>query len=817
MVLLAALIISALSGPQGLVVQGLPSGKSSDPFEKLRVSKFFQNGDVIKTIDGVPMLTPLEYSEIRRTSSVDHEFEVVLERDGKALTEHMKGSEFVAAGPVFAPEVEAARKASNTELAAKLCAEPHLRAYILEADYRKAQAELPNDLQGRLAKAWLIEEEARRQRPTGNEKVRELDIEAYKAHMDVGAHLLAYKASRDLAEGAVKKKSYAEAAKWGKIALGEAEKSGDPTATMEMFTENAMIAIDDGRSKDGNEILSQGLHWAEDRQQWEGAAGMYFISAADALSRHAFKEAAMLLHHSADLLIAHDIKKSAVQSVLTAGACEYFGSSEDCVTTLRHAADLVGQGWESAFDMTQDDLLDYANWMEANLGQVDQAIFDQTKLLKDRPQAGQHRVMLAKLYVLSGKNLDLAHKELAIAKGDASVDRSMFAMAQADVLQREGKYEEAAKIYDQDLKEGNDEDNQVELEASARAHIALKDYDTAKKLIERARKQNGSNVVDEAQCVRDLGDIAAKQGDNATADKFYRQARTLSQDLSQMSKGGVPENILLRSLRPESTMRAITAAPIVASPVTTFKRPRQMALLIATDNYEHFPRLFNPISDAEALKEKLESDYGFECKLLKDPTKDEIFAAFDAYRSDFNPSDELLVYVAGHGKYVEEGWRDGFLVLKDSESDPTKDRSYSTFIPYDSLSRLINNLSVPHVLLVMDVCFGGTFDKRLAEDRGKTRGDERPPEVADFEMVSRAQDKRTRRVITSGGKVSVPDGRPGSHSPFASRLLSFFDNGQPKVKTYFDLVASLQRLQVQPFDSEFGDDLPGSNFFFLAK
>ncbi len=116
----------------------------------------------------------------------------------------------------------------------------------------------------------------------------------------------------------------------------------------------------------------------------------------------------------------------------------------------------------------------------------------------------------------------------------------------------------------------------------------------------------------------------------------------------------------------------------------------------------------------------------------------------------------------------------------------------------------------------MDACFGGTFDPVIA--KAGSRGED-DYELTKPEFVKRKLRFKTRLYLTSGGKEYVPDGRPGSHSPFARKLLEALRNygGKDGVVTMNELNTYLEKLEKLPRSGEFGDNEPGSDFVFVAR
>ncbi len=256
-------------------------------------------------------------------------------------------------------------------------------------------------------------------------------------------------------------------------------------------------------------------------------------------------------------------------------------------------------------------------------------------------------------------------------------------------------------------------------------------------------------------------------------------------------------------------------ASVAPRPEVLFQERHDYALLIATDHYESWPQLTNPIQDAQAIGDTLRDTYGFQVELLKNPTQLEIYQTIARYREkEFLPGDQLLVFIAGHGDF-DRGAGEGFIVASDSklaEDDPTR----GTLIPHSRLRNYIDNLQVKHVLVVMDVCFGGTFDRKLSEAGSRGGMYENLP----IEQLFFERDKwPTRKFITSGGETYVPDGEPGHHSPFVKNFLEEIRNppGSPPYLTFADLLSSVGATNPVPVWGTWGHDEAGSDFFLISK
>jgi len=145
------------------------------------------------------------------------------------------------------------------------------------------------------------------------------------------------------------------------------------------------------------------------------------------------------------------------------------------------------------------------------------------------------------------------------------------------------------------------------------------------------------------------------------------------------------------------------------------RKGKDYALLIATDNYQNWPRLNNPIHDAKTIADDLRSNYGFETEILQNPTKDEIVGALRKYRDrKYSDEDQLLVFFAGHGYYSEE-LKEGFIVAADSaKSDNTLGANESQ-LSNTMLAKILDVMPCKHIFLVLDTGSGGrgALDERV--------------------------------------------------------------------------------------------------------
>lgn len=238
------------------------------------------------------------------------------------------------------------------------------------------------------------------------------------------------------------------------------------------------------------------------------------------------------------------------------------------------------------------------------------------------------------------------------------------------------------------------------------------------------------------------------------------------------------------------------------------------ALIFATDEYDHWSDLVNPVFDARTIGNELKNTYGFQVEIIENATQSEVLKKIRDYAERrYEPLDQLFIFFAGHGTY-DQTFGEGFVVTRESQAN---DEAKTTYLSHNRLRSIVNNIPCEHIFLAMDVCFGGTFDAALASTRGGA--EEVYKEQTQAEFITRKLTYKTRRYLTSGGKTYVSDGIPGKHSPFAKNFLEALRarGGKDGVLTLPELYSFVERLKIQPRFGEFGDNAPGSDFLFIVK
>jgi uncharacterized caspase-like protein len=246
-------------------------------------------------------------------------------------------------------------------------------------------------------------------------------------------------------------------------------------------------------------------------------------------------------------------------------------------------------------------------------------------------------------------------------------------------------------------------------------------------------------------------------------------------------------------------------------------RGTDYALILAGDTYDHWPKLSNPIYDAQTLKKELITNFGYagDNVLYKEnPTKRDVFDQLnDLQKRTFGPNDRLFIYIAGHG-FMDGA--EGFMVTWESQL-PADDRDFESGLALSRLRDKIDTLKVPHILVVLDVCYGGVFKERKQLPAYTVENLDTPQSL---DVVVAAKMKSVSRLyIASGGLRQAYDGNPGTHSPFARTFLKTLRDygGKEHLIDMGRLDGAVYGLCPHPYTGSFGTQQEGGDFVFIPS
>jgi len=199
------------------------------------------------------------------------------------------------------------------------------------------------------------------------------------------------------------------------------------------------------------------------------------------------------------------------------------------------------------------------------------------------------------------------------------------------------------------------------------------------------------------------------------------------------------------------------------------------ALIIAIDNYRFVPTLKYAVADAEAIRQFLVTNGGFNRMHVltlynERATKADIETALGTYfPGKVGPNDRVLVYYAGHGQTMDlpGGGQMGYLIPVEGQAD----NLHGTCLSMSQIRETSMMIKSKHILYVVDACYSGIVGNEA-----------RPITVTDkSSYLKKLASQRVVQVITAGQKdQTVMEGQQfgGGHSVFTAAFLSGLNEGK---------------------------------------
>lgn len=242
---------------------------------------------------------------------------------------------------------------------------------------------------------------------------------------------------------------------------------------------------------------------------------------------------------------------------------------------------------------------------------------------------------------------------------------------------------------------------------------------------------------------------AALDADETRWKRFGDTSKNVSNQKRLAREGFDRVSTKLQMLVSEST-------PSVEVPTEANDFGSYKVLIIANQSYETLTNLSTPKRDAGLVGSAFETRFDAEVEYLFDADRVEMLSALNRYRKELMPTDNFILYYAGHGVYDEE-LNIGYWQPVDS----TMDEDY-TWIDTDRISRTLSGFKSRNALVVADSCFSGS----VVRGRDFTAANDNSAKA-----LLALSGKRTRMAITSGGLQPVLDVTGNSDtSAFASNL-----------------------------------------------
>ena len=193
------------------------------------------------------------------------------------------------------------------------------------------------------------------------------------------------------------------------------------------------------------------------------------------------------------------------------------------------------------------------------------------------------------------------------------------------------------------------------------------------------------------------------------------------------------------------------------------------ALVIGNNEYEYLPQLNTAVNDASVISKILKNKYNFkEVVLLTDATRKEILSELYKFKNKLSFKDNFLIYYAGHGD-IDRQLGEGYWQPVNAEPNLPIE-----WIENKTITSIISSMKSKHILVISDSCYSGLLTRGGNQQLGQSYGSR---EI----FLQRMNDKKSRLVLTSGGKEPVQDGGGGNHSIFAKSLIQILEDNSIEI------------------------------------
>lgn len=409
-----------------------------------------------------------------------------------------------------------------------------------------------------------------------------------------------------------------------------------------------------------------------------------------------------------------------------------------------------------------------------DIGDYERALADHDKAIALQP-SNQYYSGRANTFMLKG---DLGR---ALADANEAVKReagTVWALFRRGTIYRyRGEYDRALADYDQLLRRyPYDAATYVE---RGRTYEKKGDLARARADFERALKERGSQFK--------------KAHEDARA-----QLAALDQSGQAAGKPAAPAAAAAAPVSPS----AASKAPVQSA---AQQKGRRVALVIGNSNYQHTPKLANPVRDAQAVAASLRS-IGFETVTVgNDMARDKLTDTLRGFVREAESADWAMVYYAGHG--IEVGGVN-YLIPVDARLETDRDTSFEA-VSLDQVLTAVDGARKIK-LVILDACRDNPFAaqmRRTTATRSIGRG------------LSRIEPEGATLVVYAAKHGQVALDGTGANSPFAAALVKRMSVPGVEINKIFRLirddVMEATAGRQEPFT--YGS-LPGrEDFFFVAK
>ena len=222
-----------------------------------------------------------------------------------------------------------------------------------------------------------------------------------------------------------------------------------------------------------------------------------------------------------------------------------------------------------------------------------------------------------------------------------------------------------------------------------------------------------------------------------------------------------------------------TSATSFAATAYDLDLGRYHALIITNQNYQQLSPLKTPHADADALAGILRTDYGFRVTMLRDTNRAGTLDALDQLVEKLTPSDNLLIFYAGHG-HLDSATGEGYWLPVTASP-----RRRSEWISNSDITDTLRATVARHVLVISDSCFSGTLSRSASAglNVGKDKRN----------YYKKLASRISRTALSSGGLEPVDDGGGSGHSVFAGALITALRRNNEQILEAESLYSQIKR------------------------
>lgn len=234
---------------------------------------------------------------------------------------------------------------------------------------------------------------------------------------------------------------------------------------------------------------------------------------------------------------------------------------------------------------------------------------------------------------------------------------------------------------------------------------------------------------------------------------------------------------------------------------------KDYALIFATDKYDNWPDLQNPVAGGELLAKLLVSEYGFETEVIKNPSIRDIQRKLAEYEAkEYGIQDQLFVYFAGNC-YFDQLMGLGYLVAANSQKD---DKKIDTYFSQAALRNSLNNFKCPHILLAVDACCADLADPKAIAITGN--------EISDQQGLIDKLNMTSRKFLVGANlEYQANNNVAGQFSDLTVALIESLKQRPAARKAKSSSSISMYFKKMDAYLGGFGKDGKESEFLFIPK